>query len=48
MEPPFDAWVNGRGNDVPVMISNTAQETDLGPQERDVATWNQTTYENKV
>ena len=40
--------MNGRGNDVPVMVSTTAQETDLGPQERDVAQWNQTTYEKKV
>ena len=47
-EAPFDAWINGRGNDVPVMIGTTAQETDLGPAERDIASWNQSTYQDKV
>ncbi|XP_060072894.1 para-nitrobenzyl esterase-like [Ylistrum balloti] len=28
-ETPLDAWVNGRANDVPVMIGTTAQETDF-------------------
>ncbi|XP_069132142.1 para-nitrobenzyl esterase-like [Argopecten irradians] len=28
-ETPFDAWVNGRGNDVPLIVGTTAQETDF-------------------
>lgn len=48
LEPPFDAWVNGHGNDVPVLIGTTAQETNIGPQERDLASWNKTTYESKI
>ncbi|XP_033741434.1 para-nitrobenzyl esterase-like isoform X2 [Pecten maximus] len=28
-ETPLDAWVNGRSNDVPLIIGTTAQETDF-------------------
>ena len=48
-ESPFQAFVNGRGNDVPVMIGTTAQETDANPPDSDhIGAWNQSTYESNV
>ena len=48
-ETPFEAWTHGRGNDVPVLIGTTAQETDNAPPDPDhIATWNRSAYESNV
>ncbi|XP_021372330.1 uncharacterized protein LOC110462619 isoform X1 [Mizuhopecten yessoensis] len=45
-EAPFDAWVKGHGNDVPVIVGTTAQENDFEGIPDEIV--NKSTYETYV
>ncbi|CAH1786713.1 unnamed protein product [Owenia fusiformis] len=45
---PFDVWAQGAGNDVPLVIGNTAQEIDFAPTEMDLPTWTWEKYDQVV
>nr|KAG5710474.1 hypothetical protein BaRGS_022292 [Batillaria attramentaria] len=39
MEPPLQAWKSGRGIDVPLLLTTTAQEIDLMPFDPTISHW---------
>ncbi|XP_045205807.2 para-nitrobenzyl esterase-like [Mercenaria mercenaria] len=46
-ESPFEAWINGNGVDVPVLVGTTAQETDIGLFYQGISNWTWGTKEYK-